>query len=112
LTLLPLSQLDVREPVTASPPRSASPIVTTQTFAGKVTLITGGSRALGAATALAFAEQGSNVAISYVGFEEKAATVSEQLEAKGVRAIAIKSDQEVHGLPMLLFRRWWLNLPR
>lgn len=60
---------------------------------GKVTLITGGSRGLGAATALAFADQGSDVAISYVISEEKAAAIVERVKAKGVRAIAIKSDQ-------------------
>lgn len=64
-----------------------------KTLAGKVTLITGGSRGLGAATALAFAEQGSDVAISYVASDEKAAGIVEQVKAKGVRAIAIKSDQ-------------------
>jgi NAD(P)-dependent dehydrogenase (short-subunit alcohol dehydrogenase family) len=62
-------------------------------LAGKVTLITGGSRGLGAATALAFAEQGSDVAITYVASAEKAAAVVEQVEARGVRAIAIQCDQ-------------------
>jgi NAD(P)-dependent dehydrogenase (short-subunit alcohol dehydrogenase family) len=60
---------------------------------GKVTLITGGSRGLGAATALAFANQGSDVAITYVASAEKAAAVVEQVKAKGVRAVAIQCDQ-------------------
>lgn len=62
-------------------------------LAGKVTLITGGSRGLGAATALAFADQGADVAISYVVSEERGANVVEQARARGVRAIAIRSDQ-------------------
>ncbi|QGZ40093.1 NAD(P)-dependent dehydrogenase (short-subunit alcohol dehydrogenase family) [Pseudoduganella flava] len=60
---------------------------------GKVALVTGGSRGLGAATAETLADQGADVAISYVASEEKAAAVVAKLKAKGVRALAIRSDQ-------------------
>ena len=60
---------------------------------GKVVLITGGSRGLGAAMAEAFANHGADVAISYAASAEKATAVVEKLKAKGVRALAIKSDQ-------------------
>jgi NAD(P)-dependent dehydrogenase (short-subunit alcohol dehydrogenase family) len=60
---------------------------------GKVVLITGGSRGLGATTAEAFAERGADVAISYAVSAGKAEAVVARLKAKGARAIAIKSDQ-------------------
>jgi NAD(P)-dependent dehydrogenase (short-subunit alcohol dehydrogenase family) len=61
---------------------------------GKVALVTGGSRGLGAVIAHALADEGVNVAISYVASDEKAKAVVDALTAKGVRALAIKSDQE------------------
>jgi NAD(P)-dependent dehydrogenase (short-subunit alcohol dehydrogenase family) len=60
---------------------------------GKVALVTGGSRGLGAATAEALADLGADVAISYVASAEKAEAVVAKLKAKGVRALAIRSDQ-------------------
>ncbi|TFF21665.1 SDR family oxidoreductase [Jiella endophytica] len=60
---------------------------------GKVVLVTGGSRGLGAATAEAFAGQGADVAISYAASAEKAEAVVAKLREKGVRALAVKSDQ-------------------
>lgn len=63
------------------------------TLKGKVALVTGGSRGLGAATALALAAQGADVAISYVASAEKAEAVVQEVRKAGVRAIAVKSDQ-------------------
>lgn len=60
---------------------------------GKVALVTGGSRGLGATIAQALADDGADVAISYVASTEKAQAVVEALMAKGVRALAIQSDQ-------------------
>lgn len=60
---------------------------------GKVALITGGSRGLGAAIAETLADQGADIAISYVSSTTKADAVVEQLKARGVRALAIQSDQ-------------------
>lgn len=60
---------------------------------GKVVLVTGGSRGLGAVTAQALADQGADVAISYVASAEKAQAVVAKLKDKGVRALAIRSDQ-------------------
>lgn len=65
----------------------------TKTLEGKIVLVTGGSRGLGAATARAFADAGADVAISFVSSGDKAAVVVRDLEGRGVRALAIKSDQ-------------------
>ena len=65
-----------------------------KTLAGKVALVTGGSRGLGAATALALADRGADIAISYAASADKAQAVVQALQAKGVRAAAIRSDQE------------------
>ena len=62
-------------------------------LAGKVALVTGGSRGIGAAIAKELADQGADVAISYAASADKAAAVAKDLESKGVRAAAFKADQ-------------------
>ena len=64
-----------------------------RTLEGKVALVTGGSRGLGAATAAKLSELGADVVISYVSSPDKAAAVVASIEAKGGRALAVKSDQ-------------------
>jgi len=65
----------------------------TKSLTGKVALVTGGSRGIGAASARALADQGANVAISYVASADKAEAVVKELKAKGVEARAFKADQ-------------------
>jgi len=60
---------------------------------GKVALVTGGSRGLGAATARSLADAGADVAITYTASADKAAEVVKELEDKGVQAAAFQSDQ-------------------
>ncbi len=62
-------------------------------LSGKVALVTGGSRGLGAAIASALADQGADVAISYVASADKAAAVVAGLKAKRVRAVSFPADQ-------------------
>jgi 3-oxoacyl-[acyl-carrier protein] reductase len=62
-------------------------------LSGKVALVTGGSRGIGAASARALADQGANVAISYVASSDKAEAVVKELKARGVEARAFKADQ-------------------
>src|SRR5260370_523750 len=65
----------------------------TKSLTGKVALVTGGSRGIGAASARALADEGANVAISYVASADKAEAVVKELKAKGVEARAFKADQ-------------------
>jgi NAD(P)-dependent dehydrogenase (short-subunit alcohol dehydrogenase family) len=65
----------------------------TRKLTGKVALVTGGSRGIGAASARALADEGANVAISYVASADKAEAVVTELKAKGVEAHAFKADQ-------------------
>ncbi|MER6976064.1 SDR family NAD(P)-dependent oxidoreductase [Streptomyces carpinensis] len=60
---------------------------------GKVALVTGGSRGLGAATVRLLAEQGADVAFTYVSSEKQAQAVVDEVRGKGAKAVAFKSDQ-------------------
>lgn len=59
---------------------------------GKVALITGGSRGIGEAIVMKYAEEGADIAFTYVSSEEKALAVVAAAEQKGVRVKAYKSD--------------------
>jgi 3-oxoacyl-[acyl-carrier protein] reductase len=59
---------------------------------GKIALVTGGSRGIGRATAQVLAEQGAEVAISYVGNEAAAKETVSSIEAAGGKAQALRFD--------------------
>ena len=63
-------------------------------LAGKVSIVTGAARGIGAAIALKLAEQGSHIAFTYVssGSAEKATALVAQIEALGVKAKAYQSN--------------------
>jgi len=59
----------------------------------KNAIVTGGSRGIGKAIAIALAKEGINVALTYKTNREKALSVVEEIESKSNRAICIKLDQ-------------------
>jgi len=63
-----------------------------KTLAGKVALVTGGSRSLGAAIAKRLAGNGAAVALTYSSSPEKANAVVRAIEESGGRAFAVKAD--------------------
>jgi 3-oxoacyl-[acyl-carrier protein] reductase len=61
-------------------------------LAGKVAVVTGGSRGIGRAICLQFAEKGAKVVINYVSRSEAAEETKAQVEAKGGECVVVKFD--------------------
>lgn len=61
-------------------------------FSGKVALVTGGTRGIGAAIVRRLAREGANIAFTYAKSDRAAEELSHELRANGIRVLAIKAD--------------------
>lgn len=66
--------------------------MTSGVLTGSSALVTGGSRGIGAATALALARAGADVAVAYSSSAGEAETVADAARAHGVRAVTLQAD--------------------
>jgi len=62
------------------------------TLKGKVALVTGGSRGIGAAIVKKLADEGASVAFTFISSSEKAEIIVQELTGKGTKALAIRAD--------------------
>jgi len=70
---------------------------------GKTALITGASRGIGKAVALALAEKGVNIAVNYLQNEDAAKKCAEEVRARGVRADIFQCNVgDLDALPALI----------
>ncbi len=61
-------------------------------LSGKTALITGATRGIGLAMAEKFANEGANIAFTYMSSEEKALALENKLNSQGIKAKAYKSN--------------------
>jgi 3-oxoacyl-[acyl-carrier protein] reductase/pteridine reductase len=67
-------------------------VANSKPLAGKAAFVTGGARRIGRAIALALADAGADVAISYRSSRAEAAVTAEEIAARGRRAVVVECD--------------------
>lgn len=80
-------------------------------LAGKVAIITGSSRSIGASIARKLASDGANVVVNYVSNASAAEAVVAEINAgSGGKAISVRADasrlEDVHGLLDAVIKEW------
>lgn len=71
----------------------------------RVALVTGASRGIGKAIALALAKAGAGIAVNYRERAEEAASVVEDIQLMGVRAVAVAADVSIAGAVQSMISR-------
>jgi glucose 1-dehydrogenase/3-oxoacyl-[acyl-carrier protein] reductase len=79
-------------------------------LSGKTALVTGASRGIGRAIALAFASEGANVAVNYISRLAQAQEVAQAIERAGHRTLLVQADVARRGAVEPMVDRVWREL--
>src|SRR5262245_5388170 len=77
----------------------------TKKLAGKVAVVTGASKGIGAAIAKALADEGASVVVNYASSKAGAERVVAEITARGSKAVAVQADVAKHADIQRLFAR-------
>src|SRR4030088_3515233 len=105
-SLFPREQINLSYACTAVHPSTKTvPGEIMNTLSGKTALVTGASRGIGRATALALAKAGAQVLIHYSSSEKEADAVVAEIRKAGGRAEKVGADLRQGGGPHLLAKQ-------